>query len=96
MPRLVYRQSAHRVNDEYLNAALAGLSCPLTMVQGRIDKAFRFAAAGAGGDQGVRRQPIAGQTLPRLALMCVGRAFGLEAAEKIPAGAVMPEGQADL
>jgi hypothetical protein len=66
------------------------------MVQRRVDKAFRFAAASAGGDQGVRRQPVARQALPRLALMRVSEAFGLETAKKIPAGAVIPEGQADL
>ena len=62
----------------------------------RVDKAFRFAAASAGGDQGVRRHPVARQALPCLALVRVGGAFGLEAAKEIPAGAVMPEGQAHL
>jgi hypothetical protein len=66
------------------------------MVQRRVDKAFRFAAASTGGDQGVRRQPVARQALPRLALMRVSEAFGLETAKKIPAGAVMPEGQSHL
>jgi hypothetical protein len=95
-PRLVHGQGVHWVYDQRLDAALAGLTRPRAVVQRRIDKAFRFAAAGAGGNQGVRRHPIADQTLPGLALVRVGGAFGLEAAEKIPAGAVMLEGQADL
>jgi len=66
------------------------------VLQHRVDEAFGFAAAGASGDQSVRRQPIASQTLPCLALVRVGGAFGLKAAEKIPSGAVVPEGQADL
>ena len=66
------------------------------VVQRRVDKAFRFAAASASGDQGVRCHPIARQALPCLALVRIGRAFGLEVAKKIPAGAVMPEGLADL
>jgi hypothetical protein len=86
----------HRVDDQRLDAALVSLTRPRAVVEDRVDKAFRFAAAGAGGNQGVRRRPIAGQTLPGLPLVRVGKTFGLEAAEKIPAGAVMPEGQADL
>jgi hypothetical protein len=44
----------------------------------------------------MRRHPIARQALPCLALVRVGRVFGLEATEEIPASAVMPEGQAHL
>jgi hypothetical protein len=44
----------------------------------------------------VRRHPVARQVLPRLALVRVGGAFGLEAAKKISASAIVPEGQADL
>jgi hypothetical protein len=94
-PRLVRGQGVHRVDDERLDAALASLPRPCAMVQRRIDKTFRFAAAGAGGNQGVRRQPVARQPLPRFALVRVGRVCGLEPL-KIPAGAVVPEGQADL
>jgi hypothetical protein len=61
-----------------------------------VDKAFRFTDAGAGGDQGVCCQAVAGRTLPGLALVCVSRMVGLEGVEKVPADAVMPEGQADL
>jgi hypothetical protein len=70
--------------------------CARAVIQQRIAKAFRFAAASAGGDQSVRRHPVACQALPCFALVCVGGAFGLETAEEIPAGAVMPEGQAYL
>ena len=44
----------------------------------------------------MRRHPVARQALPGRTLVRIGRVFGLEAAKKIPAGAVMPEGQADL
>ena len=44
----------------------------------------------------MRCQPVARQALPRLALVRIGRVCGLEAAKKIPAGAVIPKGQADL
>src|SRR5207237_1087852 len=73
-----------------------GLPHPRTVLQRRVDKAFRFAAASASSDQRMRRHPVAGQALPRLTLMRVGLAFGLEAAKKILAGAVMPEGETDL
>ena len=95
-PRLIQRQGVHRVDDQRLDAALAGLTRPRAVVQNGVGKAFGFAAAGARGHQGVRCQPITGQTLPGLALVRVGGVVGLEAGEKIPAGAVMPEGQADL
>ena len=91
-PRLVCGQGIHRVDDERLDAALASLPCPRAVIQQRIAKAFRFAAAGAGGHQGVRRQPVTGQALPCLALMRVGGAFGLEATKEILASAVVPEG----
>jgi hypothetical protein len=95
-PRLVRGQGIHRVDDERLDATLASLTWPRTVIEHWVDKTFRFAAASTSSDQGMRCHPIARQTLPCLALMCVGRVFGLEAAKKIPAGAVMPEGQAHL
>src|SRR5262249_55527928 len=90
-PRLIRGQGIHRVDDERLDTTLACLPCPRTVIQHWVDKAFRFAATSASGDQGMRRQPIARQALPCLALVRVGRVFGLEAAEEIPASAVVPE-----
>ena len=70
-PRLVRGQGVHRVDDERLDAASPACRARAQWSSSG-DKAFRLAAASAGGDQGVRRHPITRQPLPRLALVRVG------------------------
>jgi len=94
--RLVGGQGVHGVNHQRLDSCLTGRPRSGAVVEHRVQKALRLAAARAGGHQSAQALAVARQALPGVFLMAETGVRGLEGVKERLAAFSSYKGQAHL